>query len=497
MKTSSSQPHLTPFPLPDPAVARHPNVLLTARELLRWLDSLPLGNPPRVAQQILQQLRLLARDPQPGPRLSALLDCYTPTLDRLRQVTDARLPSDSESALPLDQLELLMLDLVAEQACGYLRACNAQLVVGKAPALTTLYSAAKLLDEAAMLASLHYHRAPQPHWRLLLHTYLLAEQLGLANQAVDPKKSPGDGSDTIHGVFFCTLLIACCDPHHHQPARVGAWHAWLERHTDSLALVPLPQGNAAIPIDISGELSPLAAARTAKPGRSTQYVTADTLLEQLKEDPEAPIDLLTTLTALVRGRRTPEQRRAPREALDQPYQLLFGLHNIASRLLSLSNNDAGNGAPIIAGRQINRSKTGAAFTLTGPLRTPPSIGEPVLAEASSRGTNGTAVGFLARVQRVVFDPAQNVDIGVEKVPGRVMPVTITGSAAERVRGDVGALLLHSPERSHYTLIAPKRLFREGDMVSVEGPSVRHNLRMLEQSGGSRRFAYIEVEVMQS
>lgn len=496
VRSSSSQPRITPFALPDPAVARHPNVLMAPRVLTQWLENLPLGNPPRSAQQALQQLRLLVRDPQPGGRLTTLLDCYTPTLDRLRQIIDARLPDEADGAMPLDQLELLVLEFVTEMACGYLRACNEKLVLGKAPPMSTLFRAATLLDDAAILASLHYYRSPQPHWQLLLDTYLLAAQLQLTTQPLNPKKPVGDGSDTIHGVFFRALLIACCDPHRHRPVQIRTWHAWLARHTAPLSLVVLPQGNAAIPVDISGKLVPLAAARNAKPGPDTRYVAADPLFAAFESDPDAPTDLRDTLTNLIRGRRTPEQRRAPRQPRNQPYQLLFGLHNITHRLVTLSEGDNVAAAPTLASRQLNQSKSGSAFQLPGPLQTELTVGDPLLAQAGGGGPDGAAVGFLARIQRIAVDPAQQVEIGVEKLPGQVMPVSVTGAGAERARGGAGALLLHTRETGHFTLIAPRGVFREGDLVSVEGPNVRHNLRMLALSGGSRRIAFIDVTVAQ-
>lgn len=497
MNNPSTQPQQLPFALPDPAVARHPNVMLALREVRLWLDELPLGNPPRSAQQTLQHLRLLVRDPEPGPRLKALLDCYLPILERLQQIVETRVPAYADSALPLDQLEIPVLELLNELAFGYLRVCNDQLVLGKAPPLAILYRAATLLDDAATLASLHYYRPPLPQWQLLLHIYRLGEQLQINDQPADPKRPAVDGSDTLRGRFFAALLTACCDPHHQHPGRVRAWHDWILRHTEGLSLVVLPQGNAAIPVDISGQLAPLAAARFAKPGAETRYVTADPLMAALQADDTAPEDLLDALTDLIRARRAPEQRRAPRQPRNHPYQLLFGLHNIAHRLLSLNGDDDGPPPTIAKGRQIDQSKTGAAFALTGPLHAPLTVGEPLLAEAETTGEHGAPIGFLARIRRLAMPPGQEIEIGVEKLPGRVMPVDVTGSAAERTRGDTSALLIQTRDPQGFMLIAPRRIFREGDLVAVEGPDVRHSLRMLGHAGGSQRLVYIDVEVVEA
>lgn len=495
MKGASSNPPLTAFPLPDPAIARHPNVLLAPREIRQWLDELPLGNPPRSAQLIAQQLRLLVRDPQPGPRLTSLLDCYLPTLERLQQITDTRLPSDSDSAMPLDQLEALVLEIQSELACGYLRTTNEQLVHGKPPQLTTLVRAAVLLNDATNLASLHYYRPPQPNWQLLLNVYLLASQLGLDKEATAEKGHRPDPTETIHALFFAALFTAYCDPHHHRPSDLAAWHRWLRHHTEGLVLEVLPQGSVSIPVDVSGQLAPLTAARKAKPGPDTRYLVADPLLAALRADEEAPPGLLATLTDLMRGRRSPEQRRAPRQPRNHKYRLLFGLHNIAQRLLAMSGDDDSHQPTTCAGRQINQSKTGSAFELTGQVSAGLVIGEPVLSEAESEDASGNApVGFLARIQRLVIDPSGRVELGVEKLPGRIMPVTITGAGAERLRGDTAALLLHRADSNSYQLIAARRAFREQDLLSVEGPNVRHSLRLLEMVAGSQRLAFIDVEV---
>ncbi len=495
MKGASSHPQVAPFQLPDPAIARHPNVLLAPREITQWLDELPLGNPPRSARLISQQLRLLVRDPHPGARLSSLLDCYMPTLERLQQITDTRMPHEADSAMPLDQLEALVLEILSELACGYLRATNDLLVSGKPPQIVTLTRAAVLLIDATNLASLHYHRPPQLNWQLLLNIYLLAKRLGLDKQRSDEKARRAASTDTVHSLFFAALFTAFCDPHHHRPSQLSAWHSWLRQHTDGLVLEVLPQGSVSIPVDISGQLAPLTAARKAKPGPDTRYLVADPLLAALRADEEAPPGLLETLTDLVRGRRSPEQRQAPRQARNHDYQLLFGLHNIAQRLLAMGSEADPPQIATSTGRQINQSKTGSAFELTGPITFDLVVGEPMLAEAQT-GNDGNSgpVGFLGLIKRLEIDAFGRTELGVEKLPGRIMAVTIGGGAAERLRGDTSALLIHRADTDRYQLIAARRAYRENDLLSVEGPSVRHSLRLLEMVAGSKRLAFINVEV---
>ena len=135
------QPNLVPFRIAEPSVASHPGVILTPRELRSWAESLPLGNPPRAAQLILQQLRLLVRDPDPGAKLAALLALYEESINRLLEIVTDRLQRTDDQAVPLDQLELALVDLLSELAHGQLRVANDQIAHGKPPPAVLLYQA--------------------------------------------------------------------------------------------------------------------------------------------------------------------------------------------------------------------------------------------------------------------------------------------------------------------------------------------------------------------
>ncbi len=490
----SSQPKPRLFSIPAPAVARHPDLLLGSRQLKAWLDTLPLANPPKAARMLLHQLRLLSRDPQPDTRFANLFELFEPPLDTLFQVVYERIQLNPESALPLDQLEHEVLQNLTELAYGYLRVANELLTAGKAPSAELLYRATRLLDQSLNIEQLHYHRPNIDNWRLLLSIYLHAAQYDIVRKKVDRTLRRRNEPHTIHGLFYRALLISFCDPHHHRPSQVAAWHEWTGQHTAGLDLAMLPKGRANLPLDISGQSAPLAAARRCKPGPDIRYLTADTFMQTLKEDPEAPAGLLDALDALLKGRRTPEQRQNERQARDHPYRLLQGLRLIHQRLSQLMQG--GNTDPdpyALPCRQTNQSKGGAAFRLQGPINPPLMISEPILAEAESTAPDAPPVGFVARIQRLLMDDAKQIEIGVEKLSGRVLPVEITGRATERARGDTLALLQHAADSGRFTLIATRNIYREGDLVNIEGPGVRYNLRLLSLLGASPRVAFIDVE----
>ncbi len=481
------------FPIPAPAVARHPDVMLTARELRAWIDTLPLANPARSARLLLQQLRILVRDPDPGPRFAAVLELYHQPLNQLLPFVYERLQNNPDNVQPLDQLEYQLVELLDELAYGHLRVANELLKAGKGPAVATLYQAMLLLDNALNIQRLHYHRPASDGWRLMLRAFQQAEHQHTAGEAVaSPLRQEGD-PPTVRGLFLRALVVSLADPHCHRPREILDWLRWSGEHTDTLQLTVLPQGAFAIPIDVSGGVSPLAAARCGKPGPDTRFLAADDFLQLAQDDSEAPTGLRAGLVDVIKGRKTPEQRQDARQARNHPFRLLRGLRDIHARLSALTTGGTprlpDDGA--IDALQINQSSGGAAFHLQGPLAPALNIGDLLLAEAEGRG--GSAVGFTGRVQRLVNGENGRIEIGVQKLQGRLVPVTITGAAATRLHGDTQALLLHASDSGALSLIASRAVFRDGDAVAVEGPNTRYNLRMLRAGGAAQHTVTIEVE----
>lgn len=490
-----AQPKPGQFKVPGAAVARHPAVMLAPREVRQWLGGLPLANPPRAAQLLLQQLRLVVRDPQPGSRLGTLLQLYQGPIDQLLEIVNERLQVNSDSALPLDQLEYSLLDLLSELAFGHLRMANATLDSDKPAAAETLYQAMRLLENAMNIERLHYFRLAPDLWQLLLNIYLYADGQQTAGQMIDVAQRRPDDPGTIQGLFFRALTISLCDPHQHRPEQIRNWQRWTGWHTAALETTVLPQGPFAVPLDISGVLPPLAAARRGKPGPDMRYLALDRFLQALRDDPGAPSGLHQALTDLIKGRKSSEQRQHPRQVRNHPFQLMHGLRDVHARLDALVQGvpNRGLAAEAIPCRQLNQSKSGAAFRLQGPLNPPLTVGESVLLEADAVSPSGAAVGFAGRIRRLVGSGDQQIEIGVEKLSGRLIPVTVTGNAAERARGQPEALLQQDLAAGRYVLIAPRTLYREGDSLIAEGSQRRHELRMQELLEVVQQTAYIAVE----
>lgn len=494
-KAPTLPPSLSPFRVPDPAVARHPGALLAPRALNKWIVELPLANPPKAARMLLEQLRLLVRDPEPGARMGALLEAYTTPVDELQDVVDERLQNGPDTALPLDQLEFSLVELLSELAYGQLRIANSALSSGKIPDAELLYRALQLLERALNLERLRYYRPSLDGWRLLLSIFLNAEALEIADHEVGRELRRNGDPGTIQGLFYRALMSSLYDSNHRRPDQLQAWRTWTGTHANLLEMTVLPQGPYAMPIDISGSLDPLAAARRGKPGPEIRYLAADRFLQALQEDPQGPRELHGALHDLIRGRKSPEQRQNPRQPRNHPFAMRHGLRSIHARLSELIQGGLPGGsepAPV-ACRQIDQSKSGSAFRLQGPLRPPLGIGDPVLMEAVSAANENAAVGFIGRIRRLVNLPDQQVEIGVEKLAGRLTPVELSGGAAQRLRGDTLALLQHDQDAGRYVLIAARSLFREEDSVTAEGAHTRQVLRMRGLLEAVQQTAYILVD----
>lgn len=496
-KPQSTPPKLPRFALPEPAIARHPGVMLAPRELRSWAETLPFGNPPRAAQLMMQQLRLLVRDPEPGPKLGNLLALYEEPTRRLLDIVNERLLGNPDHAVPLDQLEHALLDLLTELSYGHLRIANDLLAVGKLPQTALLYHALDLLDTARNIERMHYCASGIDKWRLVLAIYQHAETRGIDAESIDPPTRRSGEPGSIKGLFFRTLVTGLCDPHRHRPGALKDWHDWTGRHAHTLELSVLPQGAFSIPVDTSGGLQLLTGARRGKPGPEMRYLAAETFLRTLYEDPNAPDGLYETLSNLIKGRKSPEQRRGPRQPRDHAFRLLHGLRNVHGRLTELTSGMVSTtdiSAPIEC-RQTNQSKSGAAFRAQGPLNPPLGIGEVILAEADNPKPGGAPVGFIGRIQRLVSADNGQIEIGVEKIAGRIQPVSLSGGAAERARGDTYGLLQQATDTGRSMLLAPYGVYREDDSIAVESANARHKLRMKGLQVATQRIAYIEVDVV--
>jgi hypothetical protein len=486
---SASLPDPGLFPLPELSVARHPAVILAPRRLKRWIGELPLANPQRTADLLLQQLGLLVHDPQPGPKLSALLGLHAEPVAQLLAILLQRMRVDAENALPMDPRERQLVDILLTLGDGYLRTFNEALLVGRAPPAEDLYTAAWAFDQALGIERLRYRPAAQAQWQRLLKVFLCAEGHGLGDRTLPEERRREGEAATVRAIFFRALVIGLSDPHRQRPSEMLAWAAWLTEHGAALELSQQPRGSHPIPVDLGPRSAP-PGARRVEPGPDTRYLLTDDLLRLATAG--AP-GLHVALLDLAEGRHQRDLRRSPRRSSARGYRILPGLRNISRRLDELSGAATGQtSSNAWDARQLDQSKRGAAFVVAAAIKPPLMIGAPILAEVAEPGQTA-AVGFAALVRRVVSTDEGRFEIGVEKLQGRIVPVKVATVTGGRSYVDPHGLLLHPPGQEGLVLLAPRAWYRHDDLVAAEGPATRYRLRMTGLRAAAHNIALIDVE----
>lgn len=490
----SSVPQTLPLPLPELSVARHPALMLAPRAVRGWIDTLPLANPPRAAEDLRQQLQLLVSDPDPGGRLGNLLELYEPPVNALLEIVLERLEVNADLAMPLDQLEYKIVELLQALSGGYLRVADARLQAGKRPDAATLFGAMRAHCQASTIQRLHYHPPSAVDWQTLLSIFLHAEGLGVSDQQIAPPARQLQEPATIHRLFYSALVTSLCDPNRRLPGEINRWQRWLADEVDTLELTLLPAGRAAVPIDISGTMPPLAGARQAKPGSSIRYLDFASLLTASEDGMP---DLHQALQELIDGRAQSEQRREHRQPRNHPYTLVFGLRDIHERLRRLTGGsvDSNQLTPGLEAVQADQSRDGACFHLPTLSDTRLSVGDPVLAKAADGDVQAAHAGFAAVLRRLANRPDGQAEIGVEKLRGRLIPVEIQASAGGNRHLSPYALLQQHADTGRLQLLAARGWYRERDVLNVASGDTGYRLRVRGLASEMRNTVRIDVELL--
>jgi hypothetical protein len=490
----SSLQQALPLTTPELAVARHPALILAPRALRSWIETLPLANPPRAAEDLRHQLELLISDPDPGNRLGSLLDLYEPAINALLEIVLERLEVNLDLAMPLDQLEYKVVELLQALAGGYLRIADSRLKAGKSPDAATLFRAMRAHCHATTIRRLHYHPPTPGDWQTLLGIFGHAEGLGVSHQRIGPPARHVPEAETIHRLFYAALVVSLCDPNRRLPGDIRRWQRWLADQVDTLQLSLLPTGAASVPIDVSGRVPPLAGARKARPGPDIRYLDCSPLLAA---SATSMPDLEQALRELIDGRTQPEQRHEPRQARNHPYLLMFGLREIHERLLRLTqgSDDHNQLPPGSQSVQIDQSRDGACFRFVAPPDLKLAVGDPILAEAIAGDAQAANVGFTAVLRRFANHADGQAEIGVEKLRGRLIPVVIQASAGDSRHLSPLALLQQPADTGRLQLLAARGWYRENDMLTIASGATTYRLRMRERTSETRSTVRIQIELL--
>ncbi len=477
--------------IPQPLIARHPDAILSARELRSWLDELPAADPKHTIHQLQRQLAFLVRAPQPPRRYEELLQCYHEPVATLQpQALDAL--DTPQVARTRNQHDLLapFPGLLQELASAHMRAAQMRLSDGKPPRAADLHAALLMLGRSIQHNMIEQQVLHPGTWRQMVQLYNVAERHGLGHSPCDNPLRLTHDPATANGAFFSALILLLSDPHRHSVGCIQQLVRKLPGAVDALHLSRETKDRYRIPVDLSGASTPLAFSRRPTDDGQAHKVYLhglNTMLQQLPAEEDAPRPrrlrhwLATELGTLIAGRR---ERRHPRQIHNADYHFTQGLEAVHQRLTELqsqherrqySEEASLGGVPC---RQNDTSFGGASFLL--PARVPiPEPGEWLLFEPDQAPDAQAHSSLVAQMRWRLVDDNGCQHIGVERLIGHVFPVTL-GSTRQP------ALLNTDKSHSHFQLVAPLGHFTgEGTVETLEGINkhyqVRHERRVTQFS----------------
>ena len=203
--------------------AKRPKPYLKPKTFRQWLTGLPIGNPQKSSQIVLQQLRTLNQSRYPYSERSQLLDALRPLVRQLllslkQPINRAQLPLSKENKLTAQLIQ----NLLAEMAHGYKliandlmeknsRKENDQLLLRE-----SIYLSIQYLARSVVESYLVYSSPQHDIWRELHQLYRYAEYENIQNEAIDDPY-PDYALPiqyTIDLVYKRIVLLSLSSPYH-------------------------------------------------------------------------------------------------------------------------------------------------------------------------------------------------------------------------------------------------------------------------------------------
>ncbi|MEO1767884.1 hypothetical protein [Thiobacter aerophilum] len=210
----------------------------------QWLEGLPLTNVPAAHAEMLVQMELVNHYAMSGvERLKVMEILREPIL--YLQAEQGR--KYAGKPLPFDNTELSLwrkvLSLWQGLAKGY-QLCLESLQAGEPELQAYLGFVCQRLVHAHGCQILEHHYAYQPVperlWRELNQTYALAEEEGVARQAVKDTLNPLMDISSVEAAYVAVLLTALADPYHLTARQLAQVSRWLSKWAARVAVVKEP-----------------------------------------------------------------------------------------------------------------------------------------------------------------------------------------------------------------------------------------------------------------
>jgi hypothetical protein len=229
-----------------------------------WLQSVPLANVTVAQQDLLHELEAFNSFPTSGANRLAVLETLREPVsfvqvEQAKRFTNRALPmAQAESAAFQDTIELW-----EQMRIGYLR-CLQAAAGGDSAMRSQAALLAQRLGAYSGLKMFHYYRAyrevPPPDWRSLHEVYAIAEQLGVAEDAVKDylNRDVHDSSPRI--AYARALLMGLANAHELGQRQLTFAAFLLERWASKLEVSRKPvaeaEGVPPLLVDLGGERLP-------------------------------------------------------------------------------------------------------------------------------------------------------------------------------------------------------------------------------------------------
>ncbi len=531
-RQNSNKPTIFYVPTPDPF--ENPLVETNPGPLRQWATSLPFANPELLADAVLTHLLRLNRFPGAVRKRDELMEVYqTPVMRLLHGSGAAR-----RGPAPTQTLRRVML----EMAYGHSHIAN-ECLANKASRKNlerlarAIYQAiAYYLKEYVYACEEFDCRAAHTYREISrLHTYAEEQKIHLVPMEDEEQPGVERTIDQLHHLF---LLLRLLDPCHLQEGEPRICHNYLDSLAafarlkspgreversghyviDRLGEVPPslfePDGldNLAQPRFILFDLNPV----------SQQIHQQLRRLERSEEQKPEAMSQLTTqeitnlLARMLKSWHIRPQRDSERHTTTGQVNLWIGLGNIHHYLtkderpydggdsyeITLSQGSSLPSAvqdprkPQLTARRFNQSRSGVALHLNLTTTLPSLVGELMLVSLQ-RGMEDNDWKF-GIVKRALNRQDGILEIGVQFVQGRVVPVTLQSSARrapstveeEQAIDVYPGIYIDQGHTHRSSLIVPKRFFAMGQEYRVEemmpAPAITP-LQLLESTACFERY----------
>lgn len=491
MPTSFSEAVSGPkLKVPRPAVARHPETIVKQGELAKWMDQLPPANDQELTAKLSRQLKLLIRDPEPNPNLGKLLRLYHDPMHQLHEAVWQEMRASVGCPVASAPLHGTVSQLTLELAYGHMSAINQTLAQGKPPPGEDIYNAMLALSRLMQWDMLQYDLTRPAIWRQLLSLLTLSELNAHNGVPLDSELALDIDADTTHCVFYGVLILLLVDPYRLPCHEMGKLVRGLGQLTPYLSLSQQAKAGFSIPVDFRGLTPPLRFARKPEGSNKVRHLQLQPFLHQLQtqglpgDDGSLANWLLKNLQELSKPHSGDTPRRSLRKRSTADFHYVHQLSAVHSRLLDLHSLHSGTSMDndtvdienigsetMILGTPCHltdRSDNGIGFILPAHV-IPPRVGDIALFEHDSNSPLGSkGIGFVGMVRRRLRREDGSHELGVEKIRGRVVPVTLGES-------NVPALLNQSKAQKLQQLIAPSGTYAANTLQKLQSRSKRLNV----------------------